>query len=461
MPAGQGFGDMKGLKQAELAHLAKQEQELEEQKRKMEEEVRRLQSIVEAAKSDLDSANTQSAAAEEAVKGAAAAFATKVGKPDSLWAHAAAPDPTEDDCAASSDSASEPEKPRRMRKRVIKIKRNSKADKLGLFFSNGTGEITRVFPGYAAAEAGLRAGMTIMKVGKDIVGTLAEVDAALAASGKDLTLVVEEEVDTDDDYEVCDAEASDEEAGGDDEARVDGESEEGFMLVTSPSKQAAQVTKLPASPPKAAAAAPAPAPTAPVVAEKKAEKAEKPPAPAAKAAPKKEEKAPAFNDPYAGMELPEIDLEGFKRFCEQYAKEHPELVAPEMPVDEDEELLRLREERRMRELHEDPTAIHELLMRTMKKDGGKPAPPAPPTKQVEKGLGELLAGDDWKQDYERRVHRTQGVLDQWAETEDAADDVRALNPHSLGVKEEPAPPKRQETFAEFLKRTKPGMFDAA
>eukprot|EP00754_Rhynchopus_humris_P021575 Rhum_TRINITY_DN14749_c8_g1::Rhum_TRINITY_DN14749_c8_g1_i1::g.116615::m.116615 len=194
-----------------LEQLRAQEAVLHAQQAEAAAEVARLQAMVASAKADLQETELASVSAKQAVTSACRSFEGCSPETDPLLAHAAASqqpahvDPVGSrlDAAAaaaaaaadadSSDGSSveEDEAPPDAAVRPVHIARPSgRGEKLGLFFSNRTTEITRVHPGFAAARAGLAPGWFVRRVCGAETRTLAELDAALQAAAADFTVDV-------------------------------------------------------------------------------------------------------------------------------------------------------------------------------------------------------------------------------------------------------------------------------
>ena len=190
-----------------LEQLRAQEAVLHAQQAEAAAEVARLQAMVDNAKADLQETELASVSAKKAVTSACRSFEDCSPETDPLLSHAAAShvDPVgsrldaaaaaaaDAGCADSCDGSSdgEDEVPVDAAVRPVHIARpGGSGEKLGLFFSNRTTEITRVHPGFAAARAGLTPGWFVRRVCRAETRTLAELDAALQAAAADFTVDV-------------------------------------------------------------------------------------------------------------------------------------------------------------------------------------------------------------------------------------------------------------------------------
>ena len=99
----------------------------------------------------------------------------------------------------------------------------------------------------------------------------------------------------------------------------------------------------------------------------------------------------------------------------------------------------------MRELYEDPTAMKELLMRTigiMEKEGEVADPERNVVHQPAAApLVSALDTDDWKRDYEARVEQTAALKAKWAERASPPPPPREILPPPSP----PSPPSAQPT----------------
>eukprot|EP01064_Diplonema_japonicum_P008173 TRINITY_DN15675_c0_g1_i1.p1 TRINITY_DN15675_c0_g1~~TRINITY_DN15675_c0_g1_i1.p1 ORF type:complete len:424 (+),score=123.04 TRINITY_DN15675_c0_g1_i1:54-1325(+) len=410
-----------------LKVLSAQEQELRRQKADIETEVKRLQAMVEEAHANLKASE---ASAEDA--GKKLEEATTAIKLDL---------PTTEGKDAHTDPVFE-EPVRMVRKRISFTK--AVGEKLGLFFSNKTTEITRVFPGMAASKAGLQTGMHIKQVNGSVVTTLSELDACLAATTGNISFEVDVEADDEDE----DSESNGSQPGREavreldhnaiEEASREGQSDDDFVLVSEAPLPDAQVQNVispqhaardghfgvevdevgrpPMSTPALKEKHELPLKAAHIrdgtdnvheMDEKQDEKEEETNTEQTQDQKEKEE-GTAQNTGAAWMPSPmEIDLSSFKKFCKDYADAHPEMIAPDYhEEDPQEEVMRLQEERRMRELQEDPIAIRELLERTISN--------IDENKRIEKNLAVHLETDDWKKDYEERVRKKEAMKAKFA-----------------------------------------------
>ncbi|KAJ9449400.1 hypothetical protein DIPPA_29390 [Diplonema papillatum] len=439
-----------------ISELTAAEARLRAERDRMQAEVQRLKLLVQTAANDLTQAERQSCDAGAKVEHAAQAFEASAHAEQHAATAFSQPQQQPDD-SSSTGTADPCEAPaRKVRRRRLTVSKSAPTQKLGLFFSNQTPEVTRVYPGLAAAKAGVRTGMVVVGVGQKKVATLRQLDGLLEEAAKDLSLdlVVEYEASDDggDDGGEAELAALDLSSATSESVQHETDEEDDFVVIQSPQSQQQTSAPTPArttaaaaqtqnaggeelrhgsereeeqrtksegagQPPRstAAAAAAAAPPQASVMdlsserlTHSKIDLYAPPQAPNAGAVPDSAPGAEAaaaaaklsFLDP--SMPLPEFDLESFQAFCKKYAEEHPEMVNNDVPQEDPrEELLRLQEEQRMRELHEDPTAMRELLLRTMEK--------VDRNKAIEHGLSARLATDDWKRDYESRVQRQEDL----------------------------------------------------
>ena len=168
-----------------------EEEKLRNEKLTIELEVARLMKKVEEAKKDLKVAEDRGVEAGKAVEQAAKEFKseTHVDPCDAV-----AVTPPSSDSASPREAAAETFVTISKRKRKFVVSRGSTSEKLGLFFSNNTTEITRVYPGFAAARAKLQTGMIIREINGNVTNTLKEVDNFLRdGSWLELRLLVEED----------------------------------------------------------------------------------------------------------------------------------------------------------------------------------------------------------------------------------------------------------------------------
>ena len=157
-----GFPKVKSERDAlgGMAKLTDHEEKLKRECAQMQSEVARLKSLVQNAKADLEETERSEKAAGSLVDNACKSFtATLPADADvntdvpSIPQEQSHQDPFAfSDVPALSEEEEEEEDAKEsapIPPKTVTIRRTSAAEKLGLFFSNNTTEITRVYPGFA------------------------------------------------------------------------------------------------------------------------------------------------------------------------------------------------------------------------------------------------------------------------------------------------------------------------